>query len=71
MSSKQLREICVISTTVETLLKKTLERLNPGARACAPILNVSRAIADLAASEEIKPEHLAETIHYRSPDRAG
>ena len=71
MSSKLLREVCIINIAGENLLRKAMEKLNLSARAYDRILKVSRTIADLAASEDIKPEHLAEAIHYRSLDREG
>lgn len=71
MSSKQLKEICAISTVGQNLLKAAMIKLNLSARAYDRILKVSRTIADLALSDDIKPEHLAEAIHYRSLDREG
>jgi magnesium chelatase family protein len=69
MSSKQLRKICQLDTTSMTLLKNAMEKLNLSARAYDRILKVARTIADLDASLDIKPEHLAEAIQYRSLDR--
>jgi magnesium chelatase family protein len=71
MSSKMLKEICVIDTVGSNLLKAAMEKLNLSARAYDRILKVSRTIADLSASNTIKPEHLAEAIQYRSLDREG
>lgn len=71
MSSKLLKEICIISPTGQNLLKTAMDRLNLSARAYDRILKVSRTIADLAGSADIRPEHLAEAIQYRSLDREG
>ncbi|MGN6398985.1 MAG: YifB family Mg chelatase-like AAA ATPase [Flavisolibacter sp.] len=71
MSSKILKEICVINTAGQNLLKVAMEKLNLSARAYDRILKVSRTVADLAQSNDIKVEHLAEAIQYRSLDREG
>ena len=69
MESNQVREICKLTSASETLLKTAMERLNLSARAYDRILKVARTIADLDASPDIKTEHLAEAIHYRSLDK--
>jgi magnesium chelatase family protein len=69
MGGKEVQEICQISDAGRNLLNRAMEKLNLSARAYDRILKVSRTIADLAQSEEIKVEHLAEAIHYRSLDR--
>jgi magnesium chelatase family protein len=71
MSSKMLKEICVINTAGQNLLKVAMEKLNLSARAYDRILKVARTVADLSQSEDIKIEHLAEAIQYRSLDREG
>ena len=69
MGSQKLKEVCTINEAGKSLLKTAMERLGLSARAYDRILKVSRTIADLAESKEIKIEHLAEAIQYRSLDR--
>jgi len=71
MGSKLLRTVCSIPEEGIQLMKTAMERLGLSARAYDRILKVSRTIADLAESENIKTEHLAEAIQYRSLDRDG
>jgi magnesium chelatase family protein len=71
MSGNNIREVCQISTAGQNLLRMSMERLQLSARAYDRILKVARTIADLAESENIKDEHLAEAIQFRSLDREG
>jgi magnesium chelatase family protein len=67
--SRMLRDVCRISETGNLLLKNAMEKLGLSARAYDRILKVSRTIADLDAAADIRIEHLAEAINYRSLDR--
>lgn len=71
MNPKTVRDLCQISEEGQGLLKNAMEKLGLSARAYDRILKVARTIADLADSEDISTEHLAEAIHYRSLDREG
>jgi magnesium chelatase family protein len=71
MPSHMVKELVKINQAGKTLLKTAMDRLGLSARAYDRILKVSRTIADLSLAEEIKVEHLAEAIQYRSLDRDG
>jgi magnesium chelatase family protein len=69
MPSRMVREICQVGKPGLMLVRKAMEKLQLSARAYDRILKVARTSADLSGSEEIKIEHLAEAIHFRSLDR--
>lgn len=69
MTTKMIRQHCVLDESSQELLKVAMGELNFSARAFDRILKVSRTIADLARSEAIQSEHLGEAIQYRTLDR--
>ena len=69
MPPKMIRSICRIDQTSAELLKAAITNLGLSARAYDRILKVSRTIADLSGTAEIKAEHLSEAIQYRTLDR--
>ncbi len=71
MSSKMLRQYCVLTEEGQNLLRYAMDKLGLSARAYDRILKVSRTIADLDGSETILVRHLSEAISYRNLDREG
>ena len=69
MDSKEIRKFCKLDERGHELLKMAITKLGLSARAYDRILKVSRTIADLEHSEEIRPEFVSEAIQYRSLDR--
>jgi len=69
MSPRLVREYCKLDKPGSEVLKNAVNRLGFSARAYDRILKVSRTIADLEGSEEIKTSHISEAIQYRSLDR--
>ena len=68
MGVKEMRSCCVLDSESDKLMKDAFDALGLSARSYDRILRVARTIADLAGSESIAPEHVAEAIQYRSYD---
>jgi magnesium chelatase family protein len=68
---RQLRRWCALPPEAAAVLARAVSRLGLSARAYHRVLRVARTIADLAGSDGIKTEHVAEAVQYRALDRAG
>ncbi len=53
----------------DVLLEMAMDKLGLSARAHSRILKISRTIADIEGGVDIKVDHVAEAIQYRSLDR--
>ncbi|MCR5549923.1 MAG: YifB family Mg chelatase-like AAA ATPase [Bacteroidales bacterium] len=69
MTSRMVRQYCIIDEMGQQILKDAMDRLGLSARAYDRILKVARTIADLDGSPNIEIGHLSEAINFRNLDR--
>ncbi|MFZ5802096.1 MAG: YifB family Mg chelatase-like AAA ATPase [Candidatus Omnitrophota bacterium] len=69
MKPSEMHSLARASAEAGKLLEKAMKELRLSARAYFKILKIARTISDLAGSEQIQSEHIAEAIQYRSLDR--
>jgi magnesium chelatase family protein len=65
LSPKEVYQFCALDAQGQQFMLKAEQKLGLSARAHHRLLKISRSIADLAACEVIKLEHLQEAIIYR------
>ena len=69
LSGKYIKQFCSLSSSAKILLEDAFLKFSLSARTYDKILKIARSIADLEGEEEIKDNHLAEAIQYRTMDR--
>lgn len=69
MDNRQIEKYCILSPECRMALEKLMDRMQLSMRAFNRIIRVARTIADLDASEDILPVHIAEAASYRFLDK--
>lgn len=65
MANSDIKQFCAVTEEGLELLKMAISSLNLSARGYHRVLKLGRTIADLANSQNILTEHIAEALQYR------
>ncbi len=65
MGPGEIRQFCKLDETGQNILRQAMRQMGLSARGYHRVLKVARTIADLAGSERILSQHLAEALQYR------
>ena len=65
LTPKSIKKYCKIDDEIKALLKGAINRFNLSARSYDRLLKISRTIADLDGSIDIKQEHVIKALTFR------
>ena len=65
LSPQEIDEFCAVSGSARDFLEDEISRKSFSQRAVSGVKKLSRTIADMAGSEEILAEHIAEAVSFR------
>ena len=69
LSESDLKHFCRLGETEERFLQEAFMNLGMSMRGYNKVLKVSRTVADLCGSDDIKTPHIAEALYYRSIEK--
>ena len=69
LDARSLWRVVTLGSAERALLKRAADRWQLSARGSLRVLKVARTIADLASSEAVGAEHVAEALQLRCRDR--
>ena len=67
LTNKEIEEHCRLAKDEKSFMREAYTSLSMSPRSYVRTLRVARTIADIAESESLKQEHLAEALSYRMP----
>lgn len=66
ISMKKIKAVCNLNNKAQNFIKEVTEKKHISPRGYLSILKVSRTIADIENASQVKKEHIAEAVQYRS-----